>query len=75
MKQVYKKWKSSEQICTGTVHWREPLTATPRETEEHSLYTSREYINLIFLAFFLKYILTFFFSCFLCIFQFSNGEK
>lgn len=48
MKQVYKKRKSSKQICTGTVHRWKRLTAPPRETEEHSLYTSREYINFVF---------------------------
>lgn len=52
MKQVYKKKKiRSEQICTGTVHWCEPLTTAPREPEEHSLYTSREYTNFIFYPF------------------------
>lgn len=66
MKQVYKKKrKSSKQICTGTVHWCEQLTAPPRETEEHSLYTSREYIDFIYLFFwhfdFFSYIFMFFF--------------
>lgn len=76
MKQVYKKWKSSEQICTGTVHWCEPLTAAPRETEEHSLYTSREYINLgFFFSLFFFFIYFDFFSHVFSVFFSSLTER